>query len=55
VSGARDKGFDGELARFVGVLSRGGPAPLAFAEIESVTRTCLLAVESLRTGEVYPV
>jgi predicted dehydrogenase len=54
-SGARDKGFDGELSRFVGVLSHGGPAPLAFAEIESVTRTCLLAVESLRTGEVYPV
>ncbi len=55
VSGARDKGFDQELARFVGAVSRGGPPPIPFAEIVAVTRACLLAVESLKTGEVYSV
>jgi predicted dehydrogenase len=55
VSGKRDKGFDEELARFAVAVSRGGPAPMTFAEIAAVTRTCLLAVESLKTGEVYPV
>jgi predicted dehydrogenase len=55
VSGKRDKGFEQELTRFIAAVSQGGPAPLAFAEIESVTRTCLLAAESLTTGEVYSV
>jgi predicted dehydrogenase len=55
VSGKRDKGFEQELTRFIAAVSRGGPPPLAFAEIESVTRTCLLAAASLKTGEVYSV
>jgi predicted dehydrogenase len=55
VSGKRDKGFEQELTRFIAAVSHGGPAPLAFAEIESVTRTCLFAAESLKTGEVYSV
>lgn len=54
-SGTRDKGFDQEVLRFVTAVSRGEAAPIPFAELSAVTRTCLLAVESLRTGEVYPV
>lgn len=55
VSGRRDKGFEQELRRFVAAVLRGEPAPMAFEEVVAVTRTCLLAGESLKTGEVYPV
>lgn len=55
VSGKRDKGFDAELRQFVAAVSRGGAPPMSFAEIAAVTRTCLLAVESLKTSDVYPV
>jgi predicted dehydrogenase len=55
VSGKRDKGFDEELSRFIAAASQGSAAPMTFVEIEAVTRTCLLAVESIKTGEVYSV
>lgn len=54
-SGKRDKGFDRGLARFVDAVSREGPPPIPFAEIAAVTRACVSAAESVRTGEVYSV
>jgi predicted dehydrogenase len=54
-SGMRDKGFDEEMARFVRTVARGDAPVVSFAEITAVTRACLLAVQSLRTGKVYPV
>lgn len=52
---AQDKGFAAEMALFCqGVLSPDVEFP-AFAEIEAVTRACLLAEDSLVTGERYPV
>jgi predicted dehydrogenase len=54
-SAKRDKGFQEEMNRFVTSLSRGDGPVIPFEDIEAVTRTCLLAVKSLRTGQPYPV
>ena len=43
------------MDRFVTCITRGGDPPLPFYEIEAVTRTCLLAVQSLKTGDSYPI
>jgi predicted dehydrogenase len=46
----QDKGFEGEMTSFVEALLRGGEPPIAWTELESVTRTCLGAADSLRDG-----
>lgn len=46
----QDKGFEGELTAFVEALLRGGESPIAWSELESVTRACLAAADSLREG-----
>ncbi|MFY9268447.1 MAG: bi-domain-containing oxidoreductase [Candidatus Manganitrophaceae bacterium] len=51
----QEKGFQVEMARFVeSITSDSGPAIL-FEEIRAVTRACFRAVESFRTGAVYPL
>ncbi|HZC68533.1 MAG TPA: Gfo/Idh/MocA family oxidoreductase, partial [Nitrospirales bacterium] len=54
-SGKQDKGFRSEMIQFVTGIARGEGPVMRFDEIESVTRTCMLAVQSLRTGQVYDV
>lgn len=54
-SGKRDKGFAQELTQFVEAIEQGRPPVMRFEEIYAVTRTCLLAVESLRSGALYDV
>ena len=54
-SGKRDKGFAQELTQFVEAIELGRPPVMRFEEIYAVTRACLLAVESLRSGAVYDV
>ena len=49
----REKGFPEEMTQFVRAVEQGLPPVIAFDHIEAVTRTCLLAVQSLRTGSVY--
>jgi predicted dehydrogenase len=54
-SSKQDKGFQAEMTRWVQSLV-GGEAPImSFGEIQAVTRACILAVRSLRTGQVYDV
>jgi hypothetical protein len=48
-----DKGFDAEMRRFVGTIIRGEEPAMRFDEIEAATRATLLAVQSLRTGQVH--
>ena len=52
-TGKREKGFSEEMARFVGAIEQGLPPVIPFAQIEAVTRACLLAVQSLRSGSAY--
>ena len=54
-SSKQNKGFSEEVGQFVSSVASGSEPPLPFQEIEAVTRTCLLAVQSLRTGESYGV
>jgi predicted dehydrogenase len=54
-SRTRDKGFQAEMARFVGALVEGAEPAIPFGEIQAVTRACLLAVNSLQTGQNYVV
>ncbi|ULA68964.1 MAG: Oxidoreductase [Nitrospira sp.] len=49
----REKGFPEEMAQFVRAIEQGLPPVIPFAEIEAVTRACLLAVQSLRSGAAY--
>ena len=49
----QDKGFGVEVDRFLTGVTRGDQPIIPFHEIESVTRTCLLATQSLITGERY--
>jgi len=51
----RDKGFQGETARFVRSIVEGKEPAISFAEIQAVTKACLLAVKSLHTGQGYAV
>lgn len=48
----RDKGFSEEMKRFCTGIMSGVPA-MPFDDIVAVTRACLLAVESQKTGKVY--
>jgi predicted dehydrogenase len=54
-SGKQDKGFHAEMTRWVRSAVGGEPAVMLFGEIQAVTRACILAVRSLRTGQVYDV
>jgi predicted dehydrogenase len=49
----RDKGFAAEMAAFAGDILEARPPSMPFEQIAAVTRACLLAVKSLRTGEPY--
>jgi predicted dehydrogenase len=54
-SGKRDKGFQSEIERFVQAIVQGSDPIVSFGDIEAVTRTCILAKESLQTGWTYCV
>ena len=54
-SGKRDKGFQEEMNLLVTNLTRGNGAAMPFHQIEAVTRACLLAAKSLRTGRPYEI
>jgi predicted dehydrogenase len=49
----REKGFAQEMALFVQAVEEGLPPVMPFEEIESATRACLLAAQSLQSGSVY--
>lgn len=46
----QDKGHQAELQAFAEALTRGGPAPIAWAELKAVTAASIFAVQSLREG-----
>jgi predicted dehydrogenase len=54
-SGKRDKGFQEEMSHLVTSLTRGNGPAMPFHEIAAVTRACLLAAKSLRTGRSYEI
>jgi predicted dehydrogenase len=54
-TGRRDKGFAAEMQQFCQEVARGGESSMAFEDIVAVTRACILATRSLRTGEEYAV
>jgi predicted dehydrogenase len=54
-SGRQDKGFHAEMTRWVQSVVRGEAPAMSFGQIHAVTRACILAVRSLRTGQVYDV
>jgi len=54
-SGRQDKGFRAEMTRWVQSVVRGEAPAMSFGEIQAVTRASILAVRSLRTGQVYDV
>lgn len=49
----REKGFPEEMTHFVRAVEEGLPPVIPFDQIEAVTRACLLAVQSLRSGAAY--
>ena len=51
----RDKGFQAEMAHFIRSLTEGKEPAIPFDEIHAVTRACLLAMESLRTGHSHAI
>lgn len=48
----REKGFAEELTQFARAIDQGLPPVVPFDHLEAVTRTCLLAVQSLRSGSL---
>ena len=51
----QDKGFQAEMDQFVAGIARGDAPGTTFDGIVAVTKTCLLAVRSQRTGQVYDI
>jgi predicted dehydrogenase/threonine dehydrogenase-like Zn-dependent dehydrogenase len=51
----QDKGFQAELNHFVQAIVHGNDSMMTCNQIYAVTRACLLALASLRTGQVYDV
>ncbi len=49
----RDKGFAAQMAQFCASVRDGAAPGMAFGDIASVTRACLRAVDSMKTGVVY--
>ena len=54
-STGRDKGHAGAIAAFAGAVASGGPAPIPWEELRSVTLAAILAVRSLREGVAFEV
>jgi len=54
-TGKTDKGFQSEMDRFVRSIVSGEAPPIPVEEMAAVTRACLLAVKSQKTGELYDV
>ena len=54
-SAGRDKGFQKQMEQFFGSILDGNDGGMSFDSITAVTRTCLRAVESMRTGAVLDV
>jgi predicted dehydrogenase/threonine dehydrogenase-like Zn-dependent dehydrogenase len=52
---SQDKGHRAEIAAFAQVLSAGGPAPISWVDLRSVTLASMLAVRSLREGVPFEV
>ncbi|MGB0681096.1 MAG: bi-domain-containing oxidoreductase [Magnetovibrionaceae bacterium] len=50
LSGNQDKGFDAQLAAFVGAVKSGGPAPIPEDELVETSLATLAILESLQTG-----
>jgi hypothetical protein len=46
---SQDKGHASECEAFVSAVLKGGPAPIAFADLYATTEATLLALQSLRT------
>jgi len=51
----QDKGHAGEWQAFVGAIHSGGPPPIPYEHLFSVTAATFAAVQSLRCGERVPV
>lgn len=51
IRGRQDKGFSGELSRFVAVCRDGGPWPISWEQIVSTHRVCFGAIRSLASGQ----
>lgn len=51
----RDKGFATQMAAFCTSVRDGAAPGMAFDDVASVTRTCLRAVDSMKTGMVYDI
>lgn len=49
----REKGFSEELSEFVRAIEHRASPVIPFDQIEAVTRACLLATRSLRSGTAY--
>jgi predicted dehydrogenase/threonine dehydrogenase-like Zn-dependent dehydrogenase len=54
-TGRQEKGFQAEMARFVETVASGSGPAIPFQEILAVMRACFRAIESFRTGSVYPL
>jgi predicted dehydrogenase/threonine dehydrogenase-like Zn-dependent dehydrogenase len=54
-SGKRDKGFAAEMTRFCHELDSSDPSSMPFADIVAVSSACILAAQSLQTGEACRV
>lgn len=54
-SGKRDKGFAQEMQQFCREIMEGGEPSMSYEEIEAVSRACILAAQSVQTGEEYPL
>jgi polar amino acid transport system substrate-binding protein len=50
VKGGQDKGFDHEIAAFIGTVRGGGAWPIAFDSLVRTTRVTFAILQSLREG-----
>lgn len=54
-SGRQDKGHAAEVEVFAGVIANGGPAPIPWGDLKSVSLAAILAVRSIRDGLPFEV
>jgi predicted dehydrogenase len=54
-SWGQDKGHRAEIEAFVAALSRGGTAPITWAELRAVSHAAILAVRSIREGVPFEI
>jgi predicted dehydrogenase/threonine dehydrogenase-like Zn-dependent dehydrogenase len=50
--GGQDKGHLAELQAFISAILKGGAAPISWTDLRSATLASILAMQSLRTGQV---